>query len=247
MFRIPAEFSKVILNLHGQAGKEWLSQLAGHLAYVERRWDIRAEDPLEPLAYSYVAPAAMANGTKAIVKLAFPDPVPLREAEALRLFGGRASVLLLDAETAVSALLLEKLIPGSPLSAVENDEKATSIAVGVISRLGAPVPQAHSFRTVADRAGDLRHLRNLFGGGTGPFPSDLVGLAEGLFKELIASMALPMVLHGDLHHDNVLSAERGPWGWRLTPRASWGRRRMRSPICCATPCRTCCLDPIRCS
>ena len=83
MIRIPAEFSKAILNLHGQGGKERLSQLAGHLAYVEKRWGIRAEDPLEPLAYSYVAPAAMANGAKATVRLAFPDPGPLREAEAL--------------------------------------------------------------------------------------------------------------------------------------------------------------------
>lgn len=211
MIRIPAEFSKVILSLHGQAGKEWLSPLAGHSAYVEERWGIRAEDPLQPLAYSYVVPATTPNGTKLIIKLAFPDSGPLREAEVLRRFGGRASVLLLDAETAVSALLLERLIPGSSLSTVEDDEEATSIAVGVIRRLGAPVPEAHSFRTVADRAGDLCHLRNLFGGGTGPFPGHLVRWAEGLFKELLASMGPPVLLHGDLHHDNILSAEREPW------------------------------------
>ena len=42
-------------------------------------------------------------------------------------------------------------------------------------------------------------------------PLALVEEAERLFAELIASQDEPAVLHGDLHHDNVLSAEREPW------------------------------------
>src|SRR5262249_12524405 len=34
---------------------------------------------------------------------------------------------------------------------------------------------------------------------------------ERLFVELEASMADPVVLHGDLHHDNILAAAREPW------------------------------------
>jgi len=50
-----------------------------------------------------------------------------------------------------------------------------------------------------------------FGGGTGPFSTRLVEQAETLFAQLIASMGEPMLLHGDLHHWNILSAEREPW------------------------------------
>ena len=39
----------------------------------------------------------------------------------------------------------------------------------------------------------------------------LVEEAEGLFAELLASQAAPVLLHGDLHHDNILSATRAPW------------------------------------
>ena len=42
-------------------------------------------------------------------------------------------------------------------------------------------------------------------------PEALVADAEGLFGELIGSMAEPVLLHGDLHHDNILAAQREPW------------------------------------
>jgi streptomycin 6-kinase len=36
-------------------------------------------------------------------------------------------------------------------------------------------------------------------------------MAESLFRELIASSESPVLLHGDLHHFNILSARRQPW------------------------------------
>ena len=57
----------------------------------------------------------------------------------------------------------------------------------------------------------LCRLRDRFEGGPGPFPAPLVDAAEGLFTELLASMAAPVLLHGDLHHANILAAERRPW------------------------------------
>jgi len=34
---------------------------------------------------------------------------------------------------------------------------------------------------------------------------------ERLVAELTASAPAPLLLHGDLHHDNILAAERQPW------------------------------------
>ncbi len=39
----------------------------------------------------------------------------------------------------------------------------------------------------------------------------MVERAEALFAELLASSGAPMLLHGDLHHENILAAERAPW------------------------------------
>ena len=44
-----------------------------------------------------------------------------------------------------------------------------------------------------------------------PFPRQLVETAESLFADLLPSQAAPVLLHGDLHHWNILSAARQPW------------------------------------
>ena len=54
-------------------------------------------------------------------------------------------------------------------------------------------------------------MRDRFGGTSGPLPEKLTGEAERLFAELLASQSEPVVLHGDLHHFNILAAERQPW------------------------------------
>ena len=36
-------------------------------------------------------------------------------------------------------------------------------------------------------------------------------IAELLFRELLASSEAPVLLHGDLHHFNILSSDRRPW------------------------------------
>ena len=57
----------------------------------------------------------------------------------------------------------------------------------------------------------FQRMRDRFRRGTGPFPSKLVERAEDLYRELAGSAQSEVVLHGDLHHWNILSAERQPW------------------------------------
>ena len=97
------------------------------------------------------------------------------------------------------------------LVTMKDDVAATSIAASVMKKIRRPAPATHSFPTVADWASCLQKLRPCFGGGTGPFPVKLVEEAERLFSELIFSMGEPVVLHGDLHHFNILSSRREGW------------------------------------
>ncbi len=92
-----------------------------------------------------------------------------------------------------------------------DDEEATRLAAGVMQQLWRPVPVAHPFPTVARWAAGLGRLRRRFDGSTGPLPAPLVEQAEALFADLLASAAGPVLLHGDLHHWNILAATRAPW------------------------------------
>ncbi|HEX2697620.1 MAG TPA: aminoglycoside phosphotransferase family protein [Anaerolineales bacterium] len=49
----------------------------------------------------------------------------------------------------------------------------------------------------------------MFNGGTGPFPENIIMEVEGLLPCLFAESGTLRLIHGDLHHFNILSSERG--------------------------------------
>lgn len=208
---LPDKFARTMTELHGAAGAEWLDSLPSLVADFAGRWSLNVLPPFEPLSYNYVAPALRADGTDVVLKVGVPNPELLTEIEALRLYAGHGIVQILEADPDRGALLLERLKPGTPLSTLADDERATSIAAQVMRQLWRPVPAEHPFPSLAKWTAGMRRLRDHFEGGTGPFPIPLVEMAENLFAELMGSMAQPVLLHGDLHHDNILSAERQPW------------------------------------
>jgi streptomycin 6-kinase len=124
-------------------------------------------------------------------------------------------VQMLEADRERGAFVLERLTPGVSLVNMEDDERATAIAAEVMLELwrgpAGALPDEHAFPNIADWIAGMQRMREHFGGTTGPFPRALVEEAESLFADLLASQAAPVLLHGDLHHDNILSAERAPW------------------------------------
>jgi streptomycin 6-kinase len=216
MHSIPDNFARTIVELYEDEGTAWLKELPALIAEYERRWSLRVLPPYA-LSYNYVAPAMRADGTPVVLKVRFPGDGPTTEIAALRLYDGHGMAQLLEADPEGGAFVLERLTPGAPLTTLveSDDERATSIGAEVMRQLwqgpaGAP-PNEPLYGTIADWAEGLQRMRAHFGGATGPFPRALVEEAEALFAELLASQAAPVLLHGDLHHDNILSAERAPW------------------------------------
>ncbi len=210
MQEIPPQFAQTIAEVYGPAGVAWLAGLTALVASCGERWGLALGAPFA-LSYNYVAPAERADGSQVVLKLGVPNPELSSEAAALAHYGGRGCARLLDADPAGGALLIERLQPGTMLAALADDEAATRVAAGVMRALWQPPPAEHTFVTVARWGLGFGRLRARFGGGTGPLPTPLVARAEALFAELLASSAAPALLHGDLHHDNILAAERAPW------------------------------------
>lgn len=209
---IPEAFARSMAEVHGEEGRRWVERLPDLVAACAERWSLTVGAPYA-LSYNYVAPAVRADGATVVLKAGVPHSDLLNEMEALRLLDGDGAVRLLGHDRAWGAMVLERLEPGTPLAslATEDDERATAIAAAMMRRLWRPAPVEHPFPTVADWAGGLARLRARYDGGAGPLPGALVGRAEALFAELLASPAEPRLLHGDLHHDNILAAGREPW------------------------------------
>ncbi len=141
-----------------------------------------------------------------------PNSELLCEMAALRHYAGRGAVHLLESDPAGGVMLLEHVLPGTPLSKHPDDDEATHIAAEVMAKLWRPLPPNHAFPTTQQWASGLQRLRRRYAGGTGPLPAHLVDRAEGLFRELLADAEPPVLLHGDLHHDNILAATRALFG-----------------------------------
>jgi streptomycin 6-kinase len=204
-------FKKRMLDVFGEVGREWLDRLPSILEEYAQRWELRIEAPLA-LSYNYVAPATRADGTPAIFKCGVvADNSSIRaEIAALQHWDGDGAVRVLEADKDAGVFLLERLIPGREIVELD-DVVSTRIAAGLMRRLWKAPPETQTFPTLEDwsKAYDLLRVRH--GGTTGPLPHALIERGERLYRQLLASQAAPILLHGDLHHFNILSAQREPW------------------------------------
>jgi len=66
-----------------------------------------------------------------------------------------------------------------------------------------------NFILLSDWFDGLKRLREMFNGGTGPLNERLVERVERSVKDFFAENHIPVLMHGDFHHFNILSSERG--------------------------------------
>ncbi len=207
---LPESFKTTVIATYDDGGP-WLKRLPDLIQEMAVRWSLEVEPAFPNLSYNYVAPAVRSDGTEAVLKLGPPNPDLRCEMEALKLYAGEGAVRLLEFDSQGGALLIERIRPGVMLSTVPNDSDATSIAGGMMQRLWRPLTDDHPFPSLARWFQSLTKLRGKFDGGTGPLPARLFEEAERLYKELLASQTEQVLLHGDLHHFNVLTSTRDGW------------------------------------
>jgi streptomycin 6-kinase len=224
---LPSDFLHNIHNAFGEAGQKWLRDLPSLLDEAAQKWDLTLGEPLL-LSYNYVCAATRADGCEVVLKLGVPNRELLSELKALRLFNGDGACGLLEADDDRYMFLLERLRPGEMLVMLDDDEGRTNIAAEVMQRIWRTPPETEGFIKLSEWFAELDGLRPRYQGGTGPFPKTLVERVESLLPELFADSGPHVLMHGDFHHFNILSSERGwlvidpkgvigPRGYEVTP------------------------------
>lgn len=181
--------------------------------------------PSPLLSYNFVAFAKKigdkGQGEDVVLKMGVPNNEFLSEMEALRLFNGDGACKLLEYDDEKYWMLLERLNPGEMLATLKDDEEATHIAAEVMKKIWRPLesgglplaqeraPALQKFIRLSDWFDGLKQLRKTFKGGTGPLNEMLVERIEKSVSEFFAENHDPVLMHGDFHHYNILSSERG--------------------------------------
>lgn len=205
---LPSDFISNIEGGFGEAGTQFLASIPASIREASHRWGLTDLRPSPELSYNFVA-FARRGDEEVVLKMGVPNRELKSEMAALRLFSGQGACQLIDYDEEKYWMLLERLKPGVMLSALENDEQATHIAADLMHRIWRPAPEEAVFIRLADWFDGLTKLRPHFKGGTGPFDEKLVERVEGSVKDFFAENQRPVLMHGDFHHFNILSSERG--------------------------------------
>lgn len=212
---LPESFCNTIRSCFRAEGEAWLNRLGELIRFYEAQWSLRVGEPFE-LSYSYCAPAQTLDGREVALKLEFPNDEARHRIQALRHYNGRGMVRLLRADEAQGASLMERLRPGQTLAeAVQDDDEATRIAAEVMQAMWIPAPTDYPYPTLDDWRRQFHQFFAEQRVGNGQLPRRIIERTGALFADLLASAGEPVLLHGDLHHFNILSVlEADQLGWR---------------------------------
>jgi streptomycin 6-kinase len=191
----------------GEAWSAWVERLPGVVRGLLEEWELSIDGPAGHGYCAVVHPVRTPAGRPAVLKVGFPDRESEHESLALQHWHGDGAVLLLRADPHRRALLLERL----------HDETLTELwdveACQVVGELYGRlhVRALPQLRRLSAELGEWR--RELEGlSRSAPVPRRLVEQSLAIARDLAVDEATDGTLvHGDLHYENVLAADREPW------------------------------------
>jgi streptomycin 6-kinase len=192
-----------------EQGRAWLADLPRLVRECSEEWSLELGEPF-PYAYASLAvPAVDGDGRAVVLKVAFPDRESEHEGDALAAWDGNGAVRLIGHDRARRALLLERCRPGTSLREVDA-ETALDVVIDVLPRLW--IPAHEPFRPLADEAAWwISYLPDAWESAGRTFERRLLDGAVTALQDLASRQGEQVLLHQDLHGDNVLRAEREPW------------------------------------
>lgn len=186
-----------IASIYGKHGQEWLKSLPETINTIACFYHLIDLTPLTNLSYNYVL-SGFQNEQAIILKLGLDHVGLQQEAAALKAFAGYGAARVFAQDD--GALIIERAVPGVSLKSYfpDQDQAAIAIASKVMLKLQqAPMPSSIKSPYVKDWLAALDQDLDI--------PDRYLCKARMLRDELLATSSKEILLHGDLHHDNILS------------------------------------------
>lgn len=200
-------FIDTITNTFGDQGQNWLKQLPSLLEILQEQWQFDVISILPNLNYNFVALVEKRNNQKAILKCGVPNNELFNEIAALQIYHGMGAVSIFEADPLNAAFMLDYIDTGISLEKITSQDQATTIFVDIISELHTnKIPQTHSFPSLKD------YFQTLMDAKSHPkLGHKLIDKAQNISTDLLCSMNSTVLLHADLHHQNILKKTNNVW------------------------------------
>jgi streptomycin 6-kinase len=205
---VPGLVRQRVLHL-GHQGEQWLVELPGVIAQLERVWSITVSRALVGGTGSFVAPARTAEGGEAILKIAIPEVGFGDELRVLESAQGHSYVRLLAADREREAMLLEALGPPMASLSLAPERQIALLCQMLRQAWQAPRPAGLVVTPDDEKAGSLFRLISRLWEELGhPCSERVVNLALRYAERRAAAFDLErcVVVHGDPHPWNALQA-----------------------------------------
>lgn len=204
-------FIETVLSLRGkEKGQKWLNGLPEIIKKYESKWGLKSLGSFPVLTFNYVEKVKTKNGEYLVLKIGFPGDIEFtKEATALRLYGGNGAVRVINEDVEDCVLLLEGCDPGKSLHTLNDETKETLIFTNVAQRIWRRPSEDSMFENISSEIKDFEWYFKNPKKVDNYLPKDLIMKAYETFKHLVETQHESILLHGDLHHDNILSSDRG--------------------------------------
>ncbi|WP_409305780.1 aminoglycoside phosphotransferase family protein [Peribacillus sp. SCS-155] len=208
---IPDYFKNKIYNTFGAQGEKWLDSIESQVHLWTRKWNLEIVGLVDNLSYNYVLKAMQEDDTPVILKLGVPNSEFRNEVYALQVYNGEGSAQLLKADPVRGAMLLEHIVPGTMLSEEKDDHTAIMQYIEVWEAIRRPLPEKAAFPSILEWAKGLSGYKAKYNGNDSPISMKHIDLASQFFHDIAESASGMELLHGDLHHENILYSKLHGW------------------------------------
>lgn len=189
-------FEKNIISIYGVKGKEWLKQLPEIISQIASKYQLKNLIPASNMNFNYVT-FGYQNSKQIALKLSLDNALLLNEIDYLKSTQQHGAITLLYYNK--NMMIMEQAQPGITLKEMfpNNDKDATIICCSLIKKLHtAKIRKNHNFKSIKELLKVLDKDLTI--------PKDILLKARSLRDNLLITTTQEVLLHGDLHHENIL-------------------------------------------
>ncbi|MGO4385257.1 aminoglycoside phosphotransferase family protein [Specibacter sp. RAF43] len=213
-------------------GRAWLSVLPRYVAAAVERWKLTVDLPEDTDPWNghsgIVIPVRTQAGAAAALKISFPYDEAVLEPVALKLWNGQGMVRILESDTASCAMVIDRLNAGQSLISVPMDT-AVEVWGGLVRQLGILPDDRPEWAAIPHIAGTAEQFSDdlpaRWEGLNRPFPRWLLEAALEVCQTRGAvsrRRARDVLVHTDLHYQNILATLDGTGYLGIDPQAAIG-------------------------